>query len=65
MKMVARRGNAPRSAGCKPAALLLSYRALKKLPNVDSHHDDPLNRRTCYFDIIGESHSLPAGIAPA
>ena len=27
--MVARRGNAPRSAGCKPAALLLSYRAKK------------------------------------
>ena len=53
--MVARRGNAPRSAGCKPAALLLSYRAkVDWLPNVDSHHDDPLNRRTCYFDIIGE-----------
>jgi len=29
--MVARRGNAPRSAGCKPAALLLSYRAKKKM----------------------------------
>ena len=28
--MVARRGNAPRSAGCKPAALLLSYQAKKK-----------------------------------
>jgi hypothetical protein len=28
--MVARRGNAPRSAGCEPAALLLSYRAMKK-----------------------------------
>src|SRR5258708_38402287 len=27
--MVARRGNAPRSAGCEPAALLLSYRAMK------------------------------------
>lgn len=26
----------------------------KSLPNVDSHHDVPLNRRTCYFDIIGE-----------
>ena len=25
--MVARRGNAPRSAGCEPAAFLLSYRA--------------------------------------
>ncbi len=25
--MVARRGNAPRSAGCEPVALLLSYRA--------------------------------------
>ena len=63
--MVARRGNAPRSAGCKPAALLLSYRALTEnwLPNVDSHHDDPLNRRTCSFNIIGD-HLLPAGIAP-
>ncbi len=57
-KVVARRGNAPRSTGCKPAALLLSYRAKRKwLPNVDSHHDDPLNRRTCYFDIIGECYS--------
>ena len=28
--MVARRGNAPRFAGCEPAALLLSYRAMKK-----------------------------------
>ena len=28
--MVARRGNAPRSAGCEPAALLLSYRAMNK-----------------------------------
>ena len=28
--MVARRGNAPRSAGCGPAAFLLSYRAMKK-----------------------------------
>ena len=28
--MVARRGNAPRSAGCEPAALLLSYQAMKK-----------------------------------
>ena len=28
-----------------------------RLPNVDSHHDDPLNRRTCYFDIIGECYS--------
>ena len=56
--MVARRGNAPRSTGCKPAALLLSYRAKKEwLPNVDSHHDDPLNRRACYFDIIGECYS--------
>ena len=24
------------------------------LPDVDSHHDEPLNRRPCYFDIIGE-----------
>jgi hypothetical protein len=24
------------------------------LPGVDSHHDDPLNRRTCSFDITGE-----------
>jgi hypothetical protein len=53
--MVARRGNAPRSTGCKPVALLLSYRALTKwLPNVDSHHDDPVNSRTCSFNIIGE-----------
>jgi hypothetical protein len=29
--MVARRGNAPRSAGCEPAALLLSYRAIKEV----------------------------------
>jgi hypothetical protein len=28
--MVARRGNAPRSAGCGPAAFLLRYRAMKK-----------------------------------
>ena len=28
--MVARRGNAPRSAGCEPAVLLLNYRAKKK-----------------------------------
>ena len=28
-EMVARRGNAPRSTGCRPAALLLSYRAKK------------------------------------
>ena len=63
--MVARRGNAPRSAGCKPVALLLSYRALtKRLPNVDSHHDDPVNSRTCSFNIIGEV-LLPAGVAPA
>ena len=27
----------------------------KWLPNVDSHHDDPFNRRACYFDIIRES----------
>lgn len=26
----------------------------KWLPDVDSHHDEPLNRRPCYFDIIGE-----------
>ena len=28
--MVARRGNAPRSAGCEAAVLLLNYRAMKK-----------------------------------
>lgn len=28
--MVARRGNAPRYAGCEPAALLLSYQAMRK-----------------------------------
>ena len=28
--MVARRGNAPRSAGCEPAVLLLNYRAKKE-----------------------------------
>ena len=40
----------------------LTGRAPKWLPDVDSHHDDPLNRRTCYFDIIRE---LPApGLAP-
>ena len=116
--MVARRGNAPRSAGCEPVALLLSYQAMKKwrphpvmlrgflvenqaccyctmraekvaerqgvepwtpfegatvfktasstgrtrsvakwLPDVDSHHDEPLNRRPCYFDIIREWRS--------
>ena len=37
---------------------------LKWLPNVDSHHDDPFNRRACYFHIIGDL-ALPAGIAPA
>src|SRR5258708_2652966 len=34
------------------------------LPDVDSHHDEPLNRRPCYFHIIGDL-VLPAGIAPA
>ena len=24
------------------------------LPDVDSHHDDPFNRRACYFHIIRE-----------
>ena len=96
--MVARLGNAPRSTGCEPAALLLSYRALKFggtprtrtldtfkgcccfqdsfldqpgafllskwLSDVDSHHDEPINSRPCYFDIIGDL-VLPAGIAPA
>ena len=37
---------------------------VKWLPNVDLHHDEPLNRRPCYFDIIGDL-ALPAGIAPA
>ena len=32
----------------------LAGRAPKWLPDVDLHHDDPLNRRTCYFDIIRE-----------
>jgi len=60
--LVPPRGNAPRSIGYLPMALLLSYGGIKWLPNVDSHHDDPLNRRTCCFDIIGE---LPApGLAP-
>jgi hypothetical protein len=27
---------------------------VKWLPDVDSHHDEPLNRRPCYFDIIEE-----------
>ena len=160
--MVARDGNAPPSAGCGPAALLLSYRAMKKwhphpvmlrglpiesrtccyctmraetwrstkdlhlgrliqallfsrqvprlagraplkderecpstnsrghstrfikrvaiptteaagheqakrvewLPGVDSHHDIPLNRRACSFDITGEEKVLLAGVAP-
>ena len=124
-RMVARRGNAPRSAGCGPAALLLSYLAIERcgrckwgnqraalimwkrhpaacrrtqeafslfqsfcelaerqgfepwtpllvrlfsrqrprpagrapllfvkwLPDVDSHHDEPCNRRSCYFTL--------------
>ena len=29
--MVARRGNAPRSAGCGPAVLLLNYRANEEM----------------------------------
>src|SRR5882757_8088357 len=36
----------------------------KWLPDVDSHHDEPLNRRSCCFNIIGDL-ALPAGIAPA
>ena len=28
--------------------------AFKWLPDVDSHHNDPFNRRACYFDIIRE-----------
>lgn len=32
-------------------------RCLKWLPGVDSHHDTPLNRRACSFDIIGEEGS--------
>ena len=27
---------------------------MKWLPDVDSHHDDPFNRRACCFHIIGE-----------
>jgi hypothetical protein len=30
---------------------------LNWLPDVDSHHDDPINSRTCYFDIIREWYS--------
>ncbi len=37
---------------------------VKWLPDVDSHHDEPLNRRSCYFDIT-EDLALPAGLAPA
>ncbi len=37
---------------------------MKWLPDVDSHHDEPLNRRSCYFHIIGDL-ALPAGVAPA
>ncbi len=37
------------ASSTKPDVLLGKW-----LPDVDSHHDDPLNRRTCYFHIIGE-----------
>jgi hypothetical protein len=53
-KLVPPRGNAPRSIGYLPMALLLSYGGIKWLPNVDSHHDNLINSQTCYFDIIGE-----------
>src|SRR5580698_7360309 len=36
----------PRPAGRAPF--------VKWLPDVDSHHDEPLNRRPCYFHITGE-----------
>ena len=42
--MVARRGNAPRSAGCEPAALLLSYQAMKKW------HPHPVLRRVLLIE---------------
>src|SRR5437870_3094527 len=37
-QMVARRGNAPRFAGCEPAALLLSYRAKRKWRSTGDLH---------------------------
>lgn len=59
------RGIAPRSSAYRAEALLLSYGGKGKwLPDVDSHHDVPFNRRACCFDIIGDL-ALPAGVAPA
>jgi hypothetical protein len=66
--MVPRRGDAPRSAGYRPAALLLSYRGMKKLaehqrmPCAIAHHLNArriwhgLGRGTCTLDaLIGRS----------
>ena len=55
--MVRVAGAAPASPVCRTGALLLNY-TRKKLPGVDSHHDDPSNNRTCYFDITGEIGAL-------
>lgn len=53
-KKISPRGDAPRSPGYRPGALRLSYGEYSWLLDVDSHHDDPINNRTCYFDIIEE-----------
>ena len=47
-KVVARDGNAPPSAGCGPAALLLSYRAIEKwYPHPVTLRGFPIESRTC------------------
>jgi hypothetical protein len=65
-EMVARRGNAPRSAGCKPAALLLSYQAKKWRPHPVMLRGFLVENQACCYctmraKILAERQGLPLG----
>ena len=48
--MVAREGNAPSSAGCRPAVLLLNYRARRNWRSTGDLHPGRLCWRDCFQD---------------
>jgi hypothetical protein len=65
--VVARHGNAPRSAGCGPAAFLLSYRAMKKWhPHPVMLRGLPIESRLCCCTMrADETGGAPRIAAPA
>lgn len=57
--MVARRGNAPRSAGCEPVALLLSYRANEEVAPAPGNAPGSADRESAVLLLHHAGVSVP------